>query len=147
MAIIVWSSELNIGIDVIDKQHMRIADYINRMHEAIERNDMHEIADLFDELIDYTQTHFTFEEEIQRKARYEFCSAHKRVHMVFIKKLAEYKAQFDKGDIEIAQRVLDMLSRWLINHIKHDDADYLPAVMRMMNIKPKKKSWVTRVFG
>ncbi len=147
MAFIEWSSDLNIGIDIIDKQHMRIAEYINRMHEAIERDDLHEIADIFEELVDYTQTHFTFEEEIQRKARYEFCSAHKRVHMVFIKKISEYKTQFDKGDAEIAQRVLDMLKRWLTNHIQHDDADYLPAVMRMMNIKPKRKSWVSRVFG
>ncbi len=147
MAYIEWNSDLNIGIDVIDKQHMRIAEYINRMHEAIERGDLHEITDIFDELADYIQTHFTFEEEIQRKARYEFCSAHKRVHRVFIKKIAEYRAQFDQGDAEISERVLQVLRKWLVNHIQQDDADYLPAVMRMMNIKPKKKSWVSRVFG
>lgn len=147
MAFIEWNRDLNLGIEVIDKQHMRIAEYINRMHEAIEQNDRYAIEDLFDELVDYTMTHFTFEEEIQEKAGYEFSSAHRRVHMVFIKKISEYKAQFEQGDSEIAQRVLQMLRKWLINHIQHDDADYVPAVMLMMNIKPKKKSWVSRVFG
>lgn len=147
MAYIEWSRDLNLGIDVIDKQHMRIAEYINRMHESIEVNDREAIEDLFDELVDYTMTHFTFEEEIQEKAGYEFSSAHKKVHKVFIKKIGEYKSQFEEGDTRIAKRVLQMLRNWLLNHIQHDDADYVPAVMCMMHIKPKKRGWISRVLG
>ena len=33
-----WSPKMNIGIDVIDKQHQQIVDYINRLSEAIKRN-------------------------------------------------------------------------------------------------------------
>jgi hypothetical protein len=29
-----WTTDLNTGIDVIDKQHMRIVDYINDLEKA-----------------------------------------------------------------------------------------------------------------
>lgn len=147
MAYIEWRKDYNLGIDVIDKQHLRIAEYINRMHESIENGDHNSIEELFDELIDYTMTHFTFEEEILERAGYEFSSAHQRVHKVFIKKITEYKRQFEEGNTDIAYRVLQMLRNWLINHIQHDDADYVPAVMFMMQIKPGKRGWINRVLG
>ena len=147
MAFIEWTDDLNLGIDVIDKQHMRIADYINRMHEAIEQDDQLAIKTLFDEVIDYSVTHFGFEEKLQRKAGYEYCSGHMRVHMLFVKKIGEYKKRFDEGDSEIPRQVLLMLRKWLINHIQYDDADFAPSVMKMMNIEPKKKGWIARVFG
>ena len=57
-----WSSKMNIGIDVIDKQHRQIVDYINRLGEAIKASNKSEILQILDDVIDYTQSHFAFEE-------------------------------------------------------------------------------------
>lgn len=39
MTYFVWTSDLNTGIEIIDSQHRQIVDYINQIHDAIDRND------------------------------------------------------------------------------------------------------------
>lgn len=141
-----WTKDLNTGVNVIDKQHRRIVDYINQLVDATETGDNESISDVFDGLIDYTITHFTFEEGLQEKAGYEFRSAHQRVHKVFIKKLGEYKKDFDDGNVDAVKQVNRMLRNWLINHIKNDDADYVPAVQKMLGTE-KKSGWLSRSLG
>ena len=150
MAYMEWSRELDTGIAVIDKQHRRIVEYINRLQEAINSRNRQDMAAVFEELVDYTITHFTFEEDLQEQASYNFRSAHRRVHQVFTKKLEEYKERFEAGDVNVAHQVNAMLRTWLVNHIKNDDADYVPAVKKVVD-SGEKKGWIAgslkKLFG
>lgn len=145
MADIEWTSDLDTGIAVIDEQHRRIVDYINRLGSAIGVRDQVEIAGIFDELVDYTLTHFTFEEGLQEQAGYRFASAHKRVHEVFAKKLAEHREAFAQGEMGAARRTHGMLVRWLVNHIRNDDADYVPSVAAVAT-GPATGGWMGRAL-
>ena len=80
-----WASEYT-GIDVIDEQHKRILDYINEIDDVKDEEDRRRIKDVLDNIIDYTQSHFTFEESLQEEADYKYRVPHKRVHDLFIKK-------------------------------------------------------------
>ena len=40
----VWTSDLNTGIDVIDRQHQRIVDYINQLEDPATRDDHQAIS-------------------------------------------------------------------------------------------------------
>ena len=73
-------SEYNTGIDVIDDQHKRILDYINQIDQNTDR---HHTKQILDDIIDYTQSHFTFEESLQEEAGYKYRVPHKRVHDLF----------------------------------------------------------------
>ncbi len=75
-----WASEYNTGIDVIDEQHKRILDYINEIDDVKDDEDRRRIKDVLDNIIDYTQSHFTFEESLQEEADYKYRVPHKRVH-------------------------------------------------------------------
>mgnify|MGYP003441624022 FL=1 len=57
-----WIPEYNTGIDVIDDQHKRILDYINEIVEISDHTDKDRIKQILDNIIDYTQSHFTLEE-------------------------------------------------------------------------------------
>ena len=82
-----WVPEYNTGIDVIDDQHRRILDYINEI-DAIDVNaDRERVKQILENIIDYTQSHFTFEESLQEEAGYKYRVPHKRVHDLFIKKI------------------------------------------------------------
>ena len=81
-----WRSEYNTGIDVIDDQHKRILDYINQIEDVRFTRDRNQIKEVLDNIIDYTQSHFTFEESLQDEAGYKYRVPHKRVHDLFIKK-------------------------------------------------------------
>jgi hemerythrin len=145
---ITWSEKLNTGITVIDKQHRRIVDLINELHLAHERGSGRDaIGKVIRAMIDYTITHFTFEEELQSEAGYQFSKAHKRVHEMFIKKVLEYEERFKAGE-DIALEVSEMLQKWLVNHIKSDDEDYVPVVRRKLSFESERPSgWLAGALG
>jgi hemerythrin len=116
MAYLHWSSDLNTGIDVIDKQHQRIVDYLNELSEANDHGDLKATNHVIFELVDYTLTHFAFEEELQERASYPFLKAHKRVHEIFTKRVAEFQKRAEAGE-NVAPELLSMLKIWLVNHI------------------------------
>ena len=80
-----WVPEYNTGIDVIDDQHRRILDYINEIDAIDVNTDRERVKQILENIIDYTQSHFTFEESLQEEAVYKYRVPHKRVHDLFIK--------------------------------------------------------------
>ena len=150
MGKLTWSTDLDTGIDVIDKQHRRIVDYINELHDA--RTSGHkkeDIAHVIGELVDYTLSHFTFEESMQEEAHYPFLKAHKKVHDLFVKRVAEYQERFKLGE-DISEELNNLLVTWLYNHIKRDDADYVESVKKNLqqnDFVEKKKGFFGRLFG
>lgn len=119
-----WPPDLNTGIEIIDKQHMQIVEYINQLEG---QHDRQLIGSILDSLIDYTQSHFSFEESLTEEAGYKLLKPHQEVHKVFIRRVAEYQARFKAGE-DVATEIEKLLSSWLVNHIKRDDADYVSVV-------------------
>ena len=149
---IVWTTDLDTGIDIIDHQHRRIVDFINQLEAAKATNDKAQIKEIVDACVDYTLSHFAFEESLQEEAGYQYCKPHKKVHELFTRKVAEYQERVNLGD-EVADELHGMLARWLVNHIKRDDADYVSAVKaNMVDVIKKKeekqetKGWFSRFF-
>ena len=147
-----WVQDYNTGIDVIDDQHKRILDFINQIDDVSDQKDRAQIKQILDNIIDYTQSHFTFEESLQEEAGYKYRVPHKRVHDLFIKRIEGYRDRFEQGQ-SIENELHEVLSKWLINHIQHDDADYVGSVKTNMmgiiseNEKKKGKNWFARFFS
>ena len=59
---IIWNRTLETGIEVIDSQHRRIVAYINALEDARIAKDRTRIGSIIEQLVDYTQSHFGFEE-------------------------------------------------------------------------------------
>ncbi len=151
MALIVWDSNLDTGIEVIDNQHKRIVEYINKLDVAREMHSQEEVGRVLDELVDYTLSHFTFEESLMEEAGYPFINAHKKVHQLFVKRVGDYMQRYKMGE-DITEELLNTLKAWLINHIRNDDNDYSQIVKENMNILDASKGgWLSRslkkVFG
>ena len=153
MAKFVWTDQLNIGIDVIDQQHRRIVEYINQLDDARDSgHTQEEIAAVLGQLVDYTLSHFAFEESMQEEANYPFSKAHKKVHDLFTQRVAEYQTRFNKGE-DITKALSSMLVTWLFNHIKRDDADYAAAIKAHLEkqngsaLMEKKKSLFSKLFS
>lgn len=148
MAHLDWNSDLETGIQVIDKQHQRIIDYINKLYHAQQYHSREEVGTVLDELVDYTLSHFAFEESLMEEAGYPFINAHKKVHQLFVRRVGDYQQRFKMGE-DIADELLNTLRAWLVNHIKNDDQDYTEDVRNNMeNISSKKSGgWLKKFFG
>lgn len=139
MTDIQWKASYNTGIAEIDSQHQQLVGYLNDLHRAILDNNQKAIALVIEELIDYTQTHFIYEEELMASFNYEFFSAHQRVHELFTARIMRYKRRFDKGE-DIANDLFNLLRRWLINHICHDDQNYAIAFRETKKVHTAKST-------
>ncbi|MCW8830534.1 MAG: bacteriohemerythrin [Gammaproteobacteria bacterium] len=120
-----WDDSLNTGITAIDAQHKQILDFINKLHIAAIKGDRDIVANVLTDLINYTISHFDFEEKLQQKHGYPLASAHKKVHDNFVAHVTKYKERHDNGE-DIAQSLSGELVTWLCNHIKNEDRDYVP---------------------
>ena len=127
MAYMEWTHDLESGIPIIDSQHRRIIDFINELDSACRTGNPDETRHVMEGLLNYTITHFEFEESLQEKAGYPFLKAHRRVHEIFMKKVAEIRSRSAQGE-NVAQELLNLLNGWLISHIKGEDRDYIESV-------------------
>jgi hemerythrin len=127
MAFLEWTRELESGIPVIDDQHKRIVAFINELNDALETGNAEETNHVMEGLLNYTVTHFEFEEELQEKAGYPYLKAHRRIHEVFMKRVATIRERSAHGE-DVAPELLKLLKGWLASHIKGEDRDYVESV-------------------
>jgi hemerythrin len=149
MARLIWTTDLDTGIDVIDGQHRRIVDYINEIDDAVQRKDRTAISNVIESTIDYTLSHFGFEEALMEDAGYEFSRPHKKVHELFVKRVSDYKIRFEAGE-DIGAELHALLARWLFNHIRNDDKSYVASVksnsQEQRVAEKKTQGWLSKFF-
>lgn len=145
MAHIQWSDDLNTNIAVIDSQHKRIVSYINNLEDVKDKNDRAVEEQVLNELVDYTLSHFAFEESLMEDAGYGFINGHKRVHQLFVKRVSDFMQRFKLGE-DVTEELLTVLKAWLINHIKSDDNDYADIVRKNLGNMDARKGdgWLTK---
>lgn len=141
-----WVSDLDTGISIIDEQHKKLLIFINQLAGDVDRSS---VSKVLSDLIDYTVSHFAFEESLQEQAGYRHIQSHKNVHERFIEHVNTFVDRHDKGE-DIVDDLYVMLSTWLIDHIKREDMAYVAEVKTSMldiiaeRIKKEDSAWISR---
>ncbi len=125
MEFFIWEERLDTGIELIDEQHQRIAHCINALHAALERHDERSVGDTVLQLLDYTQTHLAFEEQLLEAANYPGFDEHKSTHGLFERRMHRYFKHHCEGKA-VAIPLISELKLWLTTHILHEDMEYVP---------------------
>ncbi|HHH46978.1 MAG TPA: bacteriohemerythrin, partial [Thiotrichales bacterium] len=122
---LVWSDDYSVGIDSIDRQHRRLINLINQLQTAIDfAMDREFEREALDELVDYTRTHFSYEEELMREYGYPDFEAHRREHEGMIRKVENLLSSYERDPEGTIQEAHDFLRDWLIHHIQGTDRRY-----------------------
>jgi len=122
--IIKWGPKYNLGISLIDNQHKKWFEYINKFFNALIHNEESKINDLLTALINYTEYHFGFEERYFEEFDYNAKSQHKEKHIYFIDNLNKTATDFIKGNNVSVYKLLIELVHWVNNHVLLDDKAY-----------------------
>ena len=131
MPLITWGPRLETGISIIDAQHKRLVDIINELNDAQKAGRSDEIMGaIFDELVAYTETHFSVEEKLMANHGYENVGNHRREHRVFTDQIKMDRDNFNAGAWVFEERLMDYLRGWLVNHIAVSDRAYVPTLQR-----------------
>lgn len=120
-----WKDEYSVGIDSIDRQHKKLIGLINSLQTAIDYSagaDYEQEA--LDALVDYTKTHFSYEEDLMEKNDYPDFTTHRAEHELMIARVEQVLVEYQKNPDTAMQNAIDFLRNWLINHINGTDKQY-----------------------
>jgi hemerythrin len=125
MYIVTWSPRYSVGIDEIDGHHRHLIYLLNKIYDVfINKTPGWNLAEIFAALTDYTQCHFSAEEELMLRFQYPDFAAHKIRHDQFVKRLTAMQESFIDGKRQLSFELLTFLNTWLLSHILHADADF-----------------------
>jgi hemerythrin-like metal-binding protein len=123
---ITWKDEYNVGIDSIDQQHRKLVSLINQLTTAVDYSTGDEFeGEALAQLVDYTKTHFSYEEKLMEDNGYPDFEPHKAQHEKMIKKVNEVLVEYGENRDAALQHATLFLQDWLINHINGTDKQYV----------------------
>lgn len=126
MALIEWSNKFSIEINSIDQEHKKLLGYMNELYDELVNGKENEIlAEIFKNLEDYTNEHFSHEEKLFKKFNYDKINEHLKSHEFFKSEVKRLKEQIDKEN-EDAEDLLAFLVDWFSKHIRSIDKEYAP---------------------
>lgn len=125
MGLVLWDRSFSVEIQRFDSQHKTLFDIINRLHDAMMAGQGRTVlGKTFDDLLNYTRTHFAAEEAVLQAYGYPELEKQRVEHTGFCETLAKYKAQFDSGATALSVNIMQLLQDWLKHHITVEDRKY-----------------------
>jgi hemerythrin len=119
-----WNIDLETGNEVIDKQHKELFSVLNSLLEAQRLGKgKEEIGKTVEFLTAYVLQHFKDEERLQEEYGYPDILNHKSYHVEFKNKVKKLIEELEKDGYSdaVIDKTINVVTDWLVNHIKSDD--------------------------
>ena len=124
---IIWTSDLSVGIELIDEQHKMLIKHLNDLSESLkEQRGLAKITTTLNFLIEYTDFHFTAEEKHMAANDYQELENHKKKHAEFKTTLSNMEEDLqEEGATQLLADSMDaLLVKWLFEHIRLVDVAF-----------------------
>jgi len=129
MPVITWTEEqYGTGVGFADKEHQKLFDLLNAVHDAVPSGNKAAIGAKLDALIAYVVEHFQSEEKAMQAKNYDGYAAHKAEHDKLVATCADLQQKFHAGQAEVNQETTAFVKDWLDNHIPKVDRAYAPTL-------------------
>jgi hemerythrin len=123
-----WNDTYSVGVPQMDDQHKKLFVLMNNLHEAMaQRKAADVMGPILKALADYAVLHFQAEEAMLAAADSELLGEQKAAHQAFVKKVQDFRARFDQGQVGLSLEMMNFLKDWLVRHIQQNDQKYKPA--------------------
>ena len=121
-----WEDKYSVGISVIDEEHKKLIGILNKAIIAKGNKDnLEETKEIIGEMLEYSDKHFSTEEAYMVKFKSPEYEWHKAVHLDFIDATIMNYNKLISGDCQAANKILEYLKQWLVNHIQVTDKKYI----------------------
>ncbi|MCF6276554.1 MAG: bacteriohemerythrin [Candidatus Magasanikbacteria bacterium] len=121
-----WKKEYSLGIDIIDEQHKKFVEIVNRFNDTVDipkSKDL--ISGMFEEVLEHIKFHFKTEEDYFDKFHYKNAKIHKKYHDKFIKEIQDLKKENIENKIKVTHKLVKHLIDWLLIHLDKEDKKYV----------------------
>jgi hemerythrin-like metal-binding protein len=125
MDLLVWSHTYSVGSEEIDKQHKKIMELLNSLHNANQAADAkNKVGSILDELVNYTVYHFGTEEEMFARLNYSDGEYHTQIHKKLIAEVQNFLEMMKANEESAKEKLMVFLTDWLKDHILGDDKKF-----------------------
>jgi len=118
-----WNAQLETGISLVDEQHRRLIDLINRLAQQHARNPTAaEVKNILTELLDYADYHFKSEEGVWKSSLEgtDLLAHHAALHHDFFQRIDSLHSS-DVPHKDALTKLLPFFVQWLAMHILDED--------------------------
>lgn len=125
MSLMSWDDAYSVNVENIDDQHKQLIQYLNELHDALGNGTAMDIMDdLVQNLLVFSDTHFTAEELLFEKYQYPERYEHMASHEEFIEKVNEIASQISDENYRLPVETMKFLRHWLLEHMQGEDQLY-----------------------
>ena len=127
MSKITWNESFSVGVNVLDEQHHKIIDLINRfVEQESEAFDREILETVLSELIEYGFEHLKLEEAMLEENDYPDFQKHKHEHLLYVQKITQSAKRKKSLSEEEFIELGEFLNQWWTDHILEEDMKYRP---------------------
>ena len=125
MPLLSWENKYSVNNNQLDGHHKTLFDIFNRLYDiCMIPDNAHRVDQIIDELISYTNYHFSAEQQYMRDIGYMDIYSHILLHQGFKQKII-YLKQVGNNNVPRATReLIAFLGKWLLNHVVTEDNKY-----------------------
>lgn len=128
---LVWSEDLNTGIDQIDQDHKGLFAIYAELYAGIRSGaSPAQLYAILFKLTTHAEAHFKAEEIQMLAVAYPGFGHHQGRHVQLLTEVGVLTLQFGDPALEAPRRLLEILRPWLLDHLLNDDlafADWVRA--------------------
>ena len=125
MTMLTWSDKYSVNVKEIDGQHMKLIRLLNELHVAMSTGKGKDImSGVLKNLIDYTDYHFSAEENYMVQFGYPGYSKHRAEHVEFVRTVREFGQKYETGQSMVTIDMVKFLNGWVSGHIIGTDMQY-----------------------
>ncbi|MGE0040167.1 MAG: bacteriohemerythrin [Vicinamibacterales bacterium] len=114
-----------LGVEARDGEHRLQIELLDALRQAIDAGrPAGEVAELLDQLVEYSNAHFLAEQLVMRLHAYPLFEAHVQEHDRLIAQGRRLRDAVREGTTSTSLAVIDELRAWLLGHIDGMDRSY-----------------------
>ena len=127
MSIREWSDDLVSGFPIVDSQHKKLFQLVNDFdNEANENASVRIFVNFLEDLENYCDVHFNYEEAVMQKHSYPLTNYHADLHRDLKRTLKKIKSQVEQRSLANPyQSIIKVCAGWLHNHVSWEDLTFI----------------------
>ena len=132
-----WNASFATGNEEIDYQHQNLFNMANNLYEMLDSGiEMRLGVEIFlEQLIEYTDYHFSTEERFMEQTNYQEFTQHKAMHDSLRKQVIDFQKKFKDGEADLSQELITFLKSWLLSHIQQTDTKLAKHLSQQTEVK------------
>lgn len=126
-----WLNSYECGHPEIDKQHIALFEYANRLISAVISGQCEkEIHQMLRKIVQLTSVHFLHEEDILYAAGYPQAAEHRKIHQMLLQKVNDQMALYEQQRLPVSDLLKFVIHDIIFEHMLKADRRFYPYVQK-----------------